>query len=130
MVPLRSAEGEVGDDLGDVQPAEQGAVGVEAVQAVVRRGPHAPAAVEPESVERSGVAVGEDVASGQGAVVIDVEPPDVSAAGVGDVQLSLVAAEREAVGPFEVFGDDVDVARPVDAIHVTSVDLAVRQKAS
>ena len=101
----------------------------EAVQPVVRRGPHAPPTVEAEPVERSGVAVGEDVTAGKGAVVIEVEAPDVSAAGVGDVELLLVAAEGEPVRPFEVIGDDVDVTGWVAAVHVTSADLALRQMA-
>ena len=127
MVALGTAEGEVGHDLGDVQLADQGAVRVEAVQSVVRRGPHAPAAVEPEPVERSGVAVGEDVTPGERAVVVDVESPDVPAAAVADVELLLVTAEGEAVGPFEVVGDDVHLTRRVDAVHVACADLALRQ---
>ena len=129
MVASGPAEGEVGDDLGDVQLAEQRAVGIEAVQPVVRRGPHAPATVEPQPVERSGVTLGEDVTTRQAALVIDVESADVPAAGVSDAELAFVAAEGEPVGPFEVIGDDVHVTGRVDAVHVASADLARCQMA-
>src|SRR5262245_45333883 len=48
VVAFGAAEGEVGGDLGEVQLAEQGAVGVEAVDPVVGGGPDPAGVVEPD----------------------------------------------------------------------------------
>src|SRR5689334_14172268 len=61
VVALGAAEGEVGDDLRNMQLADQGAVRVEAVHAVVGGSPDAASIVEPHAVEASRVARGEDL---------------------------------------------------------------------
>src|SRR5262249_47658397 len=77
VVAFGAAEGEVGGDLGEVQLAEQGAVGVEAVDPIVGGGPDPAGVVEPDAVEGSGVAGGEHLPGGQGTAAGDVEEPDV-----------------------------------------------------
>jgi hypothetical protein len=90
VVALGAAEGEVGGDLGEVDLAEEGAVGVEAAQPVVGGGPDAAQLVQPQAVKRSGIAGGEDLAAGEGGAVDDVEAADVTLVRVSDVPLGFV----------------------------------------
>src|SRR5215475_1011506 len=108
VVTFGAAEGEVGDDLRKVQLAEQGAVGVEAVDAIVGGGPDPAGVVEPDAVEGTRVAGGEHLPAGQGTVVAHVEQPDVLPAGIDDVELAFVGGECEPVGAQESVGGDAD----------------------
>ena len=113
-------------DLGQQQLAEQGAVGVEAVQPVVAGRPDPAGVVEPDAVEHAGVAGGEDLAAGERPSSVDVEPADVAPPGVDDVERRSSAREREPVGTVEVVGHDGDSAPcRVDAVDVAAADLAL-----
>src|SRR5499433_4188641 len=97
VVTFGAAEGEVGDNLREVQLAEQGAVGVEAVDPIVGGGPDPAGVVEPDAVEGSGVAGGEHFPGGQGTVAAHVEEPDVLLPGIDDIELPFVGGEGEPV---------------------------------
>src|SRR5205814_5469926 len=77
VIPLRPAEHDVGADLRDLHLADQRAVAVEAVHAVIRGGPQPPVGVEAHAVEAPGRAVGEFRAAGELAVFSHVEYADV-----------------------------------------------------
>ena len=117
MLRFGAAEHDVGADLRDLHLADQRAVGVEAMHAVVGRGPQPAVGVEAHAVEAPGGAVGEFLAAGELAAVADIEHADVlrlafgaSARRVDDVELLLVGREGEPVRPDEVVGDDADRA--------------------
>ena len=78
MVALGTAELDVGDDLRDEDLADQGSVGVVDVDAIGGAGPDPALDVEPEAIEEPRGGGGEDLASGEGGIVIDGEAADVA----------------------------------------------------
>ncbi len=124
-VALEPAEHQVGGELGQPQPADQGAVGVVAEHRLAGRGPDPTGVVEPQAVEVVALdALGEHLAAAQRAVVAHLEHPQVPGSGVGDVEPPLVQREGQAVGPDEVVGHDAHLAgRRVDPVDVAAVDL-------
>ncbi len=92
----------LGDPLGDQEPADEGAVGVEAVHPVVQGGRPQPAVVvEADVVEVDTIlCFRERLLLREGAVVADIEDADAGGAGVGDVQPPFVGREDDALfGP-------------------------------
>ncbi len=67
-----------------------------------------------------------DAAPGQGAVLADVEDPDVPGPAVGDVEPLLVVGEQDPVGAAEAVGGELDLAVVrVDPVEVAGADLAL-----
>src|SRR5262249_50938171 len=77
IVPLRSAEGDVADDLGHLDLAEQVALRRVAVHAVAGAGPDIAVGIEPEAVGEPRADVGEQPAARQLLAADDVEGPDM-----------------------------------------------------
>jgi hypothetical protein len=109
VVALPAAEGKVGHDLGHMELADQGSVGVQAVQAVVRGAPQPPKVVEPDAVVAL-VVGGEHLAAGKSLPVDDVEDADVAPLAVHHEQALLVRGEGQPVRLGEVGGDRLEVA--------------------
>src|SRR4051812_1968760 len=133
IIALGAAEHDVGADLGYLDLADQRAVGVEAVHAVIGCGPEPAAIVETHAVEAARRAVGKLPAAGKLAPFADIEHADMlrlalvaSARAVDNVKLVLVSRKSEPVWADEVIGNDPDLAGcGIDAKHVVA-DLRCR----
>ena len=130
MVALGAAELDVGDDLGDEDLADKRPVGVEDVDAIVGAGPDAALDVEPEAIEESGGAGGEDLPPGEGGVDRDGEAADVArphpavrGAGIRDVEQTLVGREGDAVRLTKSSATRVTPRCGVDAEDIAAVEL-------
>ena len=129
---IRPAPGEIGDEFGHADLAEQFAGGRIDPDAAGRRDPDIAALVALHAVGQAGLelgadAAGEDARIGERAIGFDIEDADQRLHGVVDVKQALVGREAEAVGLVEQMAVDHELWRAAagrDAIDALEAELA------
>ena len=112
-VALRTAEGEVGDVLREVELAEDVALRGKDVDGRAGARPEIAVGVDAEAVGDAVLELEAGLAALQAVVLADLEGPDVArririvgAGRIGDIKLRLVRRKGEAVRLVEIVGDD------------------------
>ena len=118
MIALAAPEGEIRGDLRQPEFADQGAVRVITVQAVMSRSPKTAEMIKPDPVVA--LAVSAEHLPARQCAMINIEDPDVVQMAVDDEQAAFVGCECQAVGLREV----LDYCSQVPAVRIKTVDVS------